>query len=244
MTRTQRIGWLAGVSLASLVAAVASSASADDDAAAAGVAVEEVIVTGTRQTGLKVEDSPAPVQVVDTQALARTGQTDLRLGLANVVPSFNAQAFGGDTANLTLSARLRGLSPNHALVLINGKRRHTTSNLAVLSGAYQGAAAADLSFIPTGAVGHIEVLTDGAAAQYGTDAIAGVVNIILKNDGEGGMISATGGEYMDEGGKTADMTVNIGTSPFEGSYLNLTAHLEQLDSVAEDVEMRHIEITG
>ncbi len=223
MTRTQRIGWLAGVSLASLVAAVASSASADDDAAAAGVAVEEVIVTGTRQTGLKVEDSPAPVQVVDTQALARTGQTDLRLGLANVVPSFNAQAFGGDTANLTLSARLRGLSPNHALVLINGKRRHTTSNLAVLSGAYQGAAAADLSFIPTGAVGHIEVLTDGAAAQYGTDAIAGVVNIILKKDGEGGMISATGGEYMDEGGKTADMTVNIGTSPFEGSYLNLTA---------------------
>lgn len=221
MTRTQRIGWLAGVSLASLVAAVASSASADD--AAAGVAVEEVIVTGTRQTGLKVEDSPAPVQVVDSAALARTGQTDLRLGLANVVPSFNAQAFGGDTANLTLSARLRGLSPNHALVLINGKRRHTTANFAVLSGAYQGAAAADLSFIPTASVGRIEVLTDGAAAQYGTDAIAGVINIIMKKDGEGGSLSLNGGEYMDEGGKTADLSVNIGTTPFEGSYLNLTA---------------------
>ena len=75
------------------------------------------IVTGTRQTGLRVVDSPAPVQVVDTSTLERTGQVDLRLGLANLVPSFNAQAFGGDTANLTLSARLRGLSPNQALVL-------------------------------------------------------------------------------------------------------------------------------
>jgi iron complex outermembrane receptor protein len=90
------------------------------------------------------------------------------------LPSFNAQAFGGDTANLTLSARLRGLSPNQALVLVNGKRRHTTGNLAVLSGVYQGAAAADLGFIPMAGIGHIEVLTDGAAAQYGTDAIAGV----------------------------------------------------------------------
>ncbi|MBR7621293.1 TonB-dependent receptor [Phenylobacterium sp. 20VBR1] len=220
MKTTTRNAWLASVSLASVLIAGAASA----QTLAAGTAeVDEVIVTGTRQTGLKVEDSAAPVQVVDTAALTRTGQTDLRVGLANLVPSFNAQAFGGDTANLTLSARLRGLSPNHALVLINGKRRHTTANFAVLSGAYQGAAATDLSFIPMASIGRIEVLTDGAAAQYGTDAIAGVINVILKKANEGGSISATGGEYMDEGGKTAALSMNIGTAPTENSYLNLTA---------------------
>lgn len=220
MKSTTRNAWLASVSLASVLIAGAASA---QTLAAAAAEVDEVIVTGTRQTGLKVEDSAAPVQVVDTAALTRTGQTDLRVGLANLVPSFNAQAFGGDTANLTLSARLRGLSPNHALVLINGKRRHTTANFAVLSGAYQGAAATDLSFIPMASIGRIEVLTDGAAAQYGTDAIAGVINVILKKNSEGGSISATGGEYMDEGGKTAAISLNIGTAPTENSYLNLTA---------------------
>ena len=220
MKSTTRNAWLASVSLASVLIAGAASA----QTLAAGTAeVDEVIVTGTRQTGLKVEDSAAPVQVVDTAALTRTGQTDLRVGLANLVPSFNAQAFGGDTANLTLSARLRGLSPNHALVLVNGKRRHTTANFAVLSGAYQGAAATDLSFIPMASIGRIEVLTDGAAAQYGTDAIAGVINVILKKNTEGGSISATGGEYMDEGGKTAALSMNIGTAPTENSFLNLTA---------------------
>ncbi|MDO9247301.1 MAG: TonB-dependent receptor plug domain-containing protein, partial [Phenylobacterium sp.] len=150
MKSTTRNAWLASVSLASVLIAGAASA---QTLAAGAAEVDEVIVTGTRQTGLKVEDSAAPVQVVDTAALTRTGQTDLRVGLANLVPSFNAQAFGGDTANLTLSARLRGLSPNHALVLINGKRRQTTANIAVLSGAYQGAAATDLSFIPMASIG-------------------------------------------------------------------------------------------
>ncbi|MDO8911588.1 MAG: TonB-dependent receptor [Phenylobacterium sp.] len=220
MKSTTRNAWLASVSLASVLIAGAASA---QTLAAGAAEVDEVIVTGTRQTGLKVEDSAAPVQVVDTAALTRTGQTDLRVGLANLVPSFNAQAFGGDTANLTLSARLRGLSPNHALVLINGKRRHTTANFAVLSGAYQGAAATDLSFIPMASIGRIEVLTDGAAAQYGTDAIAGVINVILNKNNEGGSISATGGEYIDEGGKTAAISFNLGAAPTENSWLNLTA---------------------
>ena len=220
MNSTTRNAWLASVSLASILIAATASA---QTLAAGAAEVDEVIVTGTRQTGLKVEDSAAPIQVVDTAALTRTGQTDLRVGLANLVPSFNAQAFGGDTANLTLSARLRGLSPNHALVLINGKRRHTTANFAVLGGAFQGAAATDLSFIPMASIGRIEVLTDGAAAQYGTDAIAGVVNIILKKSDAGGSISATGGEYLDGGGKTAAISLNIGAAPTENSYLNLTA---------------------
>ncbi len=191
--------------------------------AAAPEKVDAVIVTGTRTTGLKAIDSPSPVQVLDVAALERTGQPDLIQALAQNLPSFTAQAFGGDTANLTLSAKLRGLSPNHTLVLINGKRRHTTANLAVLAGAYQGGAAADLSFIPVASIERIEVLQEGAAAQYGTDAIAGVVNIILKSADEGGSVTVTGGKYFDGGGQTADVSANIGVKPFEKAFLNLSA---------------------
>ena len=184
--------------------------------------VEAVIVTGTRQSGVRAVDSAAPVQVIGDEALARTGQTDLRLAISNLVPSFTAQAFGGDAANLTLSARLRGVSANQTLVLINGKRRHGTANLAVLAGAYQGSAAADLNFIPTASIARIEVLTDGAAAQYGTDAIAGVINIILKDDDHGGSASATGGAYYESDGETYSLSANAGFAPAPGAYVNVT----------------------
>lgn len=183
-----------------------------------------VIVTGTRQQGLKAVDSAAPIQVIDNTTLQRTGQSDVMQALAAVIPSFTADAFGGDTANLTLSARLRGLSPNNALVLINGKRRHTSANLHVLGGSpSSGAAAADLSLIPLSAIDHVEVLLDGAAAQYGTDAIAGVINIILKKSSSGGNIDLTGGEYFDEGGRTGAAALNIGLKPIDNSFLNLSA---------------------
>ena len=197
----------------------AVAAAGAGDSPAGGI----VIVTGTRSTGLKVENSASPVQVLDASSLARTGQPDLMQALAQNLPSFNAQAFGGDMANMTLSARLRGLSPNNTLVLVNGKRRHGTSNLAVLGGAYQGGAAADLNFIPVAAIDHIEVLQDGAAAQYGTDAIAGVINIILKSNYRGGVANVTGGGYADGGGRTGDGSANIGLMPFETAYLSLTA---------------------
>ena len=186
-------------------------------------APEEVIVTGTRVSGLKAVDSSAPIQLVNSQSLTSTGQTDLRLSLANLVPSYTAQAFGGDTANLTLSARLRGLSSNHTLVLVNGKRRHGTSNLAVLGGAYQGGAAADLNFIPIDSIERVEVLQDGAAAQYGTDAIAGVINIIMKSASEGGSLTGSVGSYMQGDGETSSVSGNIGTKPTANSFLNITA---------------------
>ena len=181
-----------------------------------------VIVTGTRASGLKVENSASPIQVLDSSSLQRTGQPDLIQALSQNLPSLNAQAFGGDMANMTLSARLRGLSPNNTLVLVNGKRRHGTSNLAVLGGPYQGGAAADLNYIPVAAIDHIEVLQDGAAAQYGTDAIAGVVNIILKQNYKGGTANVNGGGYGDGGGHTGDGTANIGLAPFTDAFLSLT----------------------
>ena len=186
------------------------------------VKVEAVIVTGTRVGGLKAIDSASPVVVLDSTSLERTGQPDLIQAMAQNLPSFTAQAFGGDAANLTLSARLRGLSPNDTLVLVNGKRRHTTANLAVLGGPYQGGAAADLNYIPVAAIDHIEVLQDGAAAQYGTDAIAGVVNIILKKDTSGGTITTSAGQYFDKGGRTADVSLNAGFAPLDKSFVNFS----------------------
>jgi iron complex outermembrane receptor protein len=187
--------------------------------------LDEVIVTGSRQSGLKASDSPAPIQVLSAQAIqAASGNGELMNTLAQIVPSLTMQAFGFDMAGQTLQAKLRGLSPNHVLVLVNGKRRHTTANIAVDTGStYQGGAGVDLNFIPLDAIDHIEVLTDGAAAQYGTDAIAGVINIILKKNTSGGIVNASYGQYGNAGGgKTEDVSGNAGFEPTEGGYFSLT----------------------
>src|SRR3954471_16061018 len=184
--------WLLRSSIAMAIACAAPLARAQDgdaDAEVADAIAETVIVTGTRSTGVDEFASSSPVQVLSAEELQSAGRPDLMSALANVVPSFTAQAFGGDMANQTLQAKMRGLSPNHTLVLVNGKRRHTTSSLAILGGPYQGGAGVDLNFIPVEAIDHVEVLTDGAAAQYGTDAIAGVINIILRKQPSGGSVS-------------------------------------------------------
>jgi len=212
-----------GIALGIMSSSIAQAYAADEQPPEAGpVTSGVVIVTGTRATGLKVENSPSPIQVLDASSLQRTGQPDLLQALSQNLPSLTAQAFGSDMANMTLSARLRGLSPNNTLVLINGKRRHGTANLAVLGGPYQGGAAADLNYIPVAAIDHVEVLQDGAAAQYGTDAIAGVVNIILKQNYQGGVAAVNGGGYGDGGGRTGDGSANIGFAPFKDAYLSLT----------------------
>jgi len=196
------------------------------DAPAAGGeedTLQQVIVTGTRVKGIVAAESAAPIQIIAGDTLAATGKSTLIDALAQLVPSFQAQAFGGDMANQTLQARLRGLSPNHVLVLVDGKRRHTTASLAILGGsAYSGGAGVDLNFIPMAAVDHIEVLTEGAAAQYGSDAIAGVINIILKKNNSGGTIDATYGRNFDGGGSTTKVEGNAGFAPTENSFINLS----------------------
>ena len=131
------VGRAAGLAVLICLPAMAGAAAAEEAST-----VSEVIVTGTRVAGLRAVDSPAPIQVLGAPALARVGSPGLVQALALSVPSFNAQAIGNDMANETLSARLRGLSPNHVLVLVNGKRRHGTANLSILSSAFQGGAAA------------------------------------------------------------------------------------------------------
>jgi iron complex outermembrane receptor protein len=207
---------------ASTLALIAACAAPSFALAQQEANVDAIIVTGTRTTGLRAVDSPAPVQVLGADVLKRTGQPDLIQALAQNVPSFTAQAFGSDAAAFNLSIKLRGISPNHTLVLINGKRRHGTANVAVSGGPYGGGASADMALIPVASIDHVEVLLDGAAAQYGTDAIAGVVNIIQKKNTSGGTISASGGRYFDGGGLQGDFSANLGIAPTDKMYLNLT----------------------
>ena len=202
--------------------AAAATAAATDSSATEGL--EEVIVTGTRETGVRAVDSAAPIQVVSAESLKASGGSDLMSALAQVVPSLQMQAFGFDMSGQTLQARLRGVSPNDVLVLVNGKRRHTTANLAIDTGSpFQGGAGVDLNFIPLDAIDHVEVLTEGAAAQYGSDAIAGVINIILKKNTTGGDVSALYGQYGNNGdGKTEDVSGNAGFEAGTGGFFNLT----------------------
>ena len=215
---------LAGASLLALLAAnAARAAEAAAAPAPSDATVEEVIVTGTRQVGVKAADSAAPIEMVGSQQLLKTGAADLAAALQSSVPSLNIQTNGGDAAAIQVLAALRGLSPNDTLVLVDGKRRHTTSNLAVDGGSpYSGSATTDLSFIPVGAIDHVEVLTDGAAAQYGTDAIAGVVNIILKKDSGGGTFTSTGGQYYNGQGSSLTISLSHGFNLNDKGFVDVT----------------------
>lgn len=207
--------------LASVQSAPASDTQSSDisDSAATGT----IIVTGTRFSGTRAADSVDPLQVVTSTDLDKAGPPDLMSSLATIVPTFNTQAVGNDLAQETLSARLRGLSPNHTLVLINGKRRHGSANLSIVSSAFQGGAAPDLAFIPISAIKRVEVLLDGAAAQYGSDAIAGVINIILNDSVSGGHAEAYAGRYYQGDGETVGASVNAGVPLGRAGFLNLTA---------------------
>lgn len=188
--------------------------------------LDQVIVTGSREPGVTAADSAAPVQIISQDALrAASGNPDLLSALAQILPSFTMQAFGNDMAGQTLQAKLRGLSPNDVLVLVNGKRRHTAANIEVDSGPFQGAAGVDFDFIPLDAIDHIEVLTDGAAAQYGSDAVAGVINIILKKQPSGVSINGTYGNDIDGGGETGDVSANAGFAPTQNSFFNITGEV-------------------
>jgi iron complex outermembrane recepter protein len=143
--------------------------------------LQQVIVTGTRTTDRTVAESLSPIDVISPQDLATTGQTDLASALNVLLPSLDFPHTAITDGNDALRpATLRGLSPDDVLVLVNGKRYHTSSLVNYNYAVGRGSAPVDFNSIPMSAIDHIEVLRDGAAAQYGSDAIAGVVNIILK----------------------------------------------------------------
>ena len=180
-----------------------------------------IIVTGTRAVGITAAAAAAPVQVLSEDAISHVGQPNMNQVLTQIVPSFTAQTQGTDMSSFSLSARLRGRSPNHTLVLVNGKRRHGNGILQVL-GAFSGSAAPSIDLIPPDAIERVEVLQEGAAAVYGTDAIAGVLNFILKDDTEGGSLKFTGGQNYNSEGELFSASGRFATKLGEDGYLDLT----------------------
>ncbi len=163
--------------------------------------LQQVVVTGTRQSTRTVADSLAPIDVLTPADLTASGSTDLASAMATLLPSLDfPRPAINDGNDAVRPATLRGLSPDDVLVLVDGKRYHTTSLVNYNSSVGRGSAPVDLNSIPISAIDHIEVLRDGAAAQYGSDAIAGVINIVLKHGSAPGKndISINGG-IMDKG---------------------------------------------
>ncbi|WP_336970189.1 TonB-dependent receptor [Sphingobium aromaticiconvertens] len=199
----------------------------------------EIIVTGTRAVGTQAADSATPIQVLSEDAISRVGQPNLNQALTQIVPSFTAQTQGTDMSNFALSARLRGISPNHTLLMVNGKRRHGSSILQVIAGPFQGSAAPSLDLIPPDAVARVEILQEGAAAQYGTDAIAGVINLILKDQTDGGSLKVTGGQYYDSEGELWSISGNAGFKLGEDGFFNFTAfHRRQNHTTVGDGQVQ------
>ncbi|WP_254609852.1 TonB-dependent receptor plug domain-containing protein [Burkholderia lata] len=188
------------------------------------VTVQDVVVTtGTRENARKMRDAAAPVEVIGGDALRRTGQGNLRDALVQLSPSIARQAMRGDAGNLTSALTLHGLSPDYVLVLVNGKRRHSTANVSLNRGPQQGSTGVDVDLIPIAAIDHVEILRDGASAQYGSDAIAGVINVILKSDYKGGELSNTTGQTYQGDGLAQNNAANIGLRLGDAGYLDLSA---------------------
>ena len=178
-----------------------------------------IIVTGTRRSDRTIADSPVPVDVISSESLTNSGLAETNKLLNQLVPSFNfPQPSIADGTDVLRPATLRGLSPDQTLVLVNGKRRHVSALLNINGTIGRGSSAVDMNLIPALAIERIEVLRDGASSQYGSDAIAGVINIRLKKASNGGRAQASFGKYI---------TTLDGVADFDG--LQLTAGQPMLD---------------
>jgi iron complex outermembrane receptor protein len=233
------------------LALVAQPASAQGVVAAAGDtgsgdADATIIVTGTRRADRTVADSPVPVDVITADSLQTSGYTETNRLLNEQIPSFNfPQPSITDGTDVVRPATLRGLNPDQTLVLLNGKRRHTSALLNINGSVGRGTSAVDINLIPSIALSRVEVLRDGAAAQYGSDAIAGVINFQLRDAPEGGRITATYGEYNTNVRSIRDVT-RVLTGPGGTPLTNPDGTL-QVERASEDrhrVDGRTLTIAG
>lgn len=202
----------------------------------------ELVVTGTRNVGRTVLETPVPVDVISIKdIMGELPQIDLAQMLAFVAPSFNAvRNQGGDLDSHVDPVQLRNLAPNQTLVLVNGKRRHTSSLLITTTAVGSPSTSVDMMTIPAASIDRVEILRDGAAAQYGSDAVAGVINIILKKGTNKLTSNLTGGGYLNSGGQAGELTkagkpdgfnyqfdANYGFKIGDRGYLNLTGQITQ-----------------
>ncbi len=190
--------------------------------------LQEVVVIGSRNQNRTVTDTPVPVDVIPLQEVIESApQVEITQILNYIAPSFssNRQTISDGTDHVD-PASLRGLGVDHVLVLVNGKRRHNSSLVNVNGTVGRGSVGTDLNSIPAAAIERIEVLRDGAAAQYGSDAIAGVINIVLKEATDKVFLSATAGQMYEGDGEVAQFNTNYGFRVGERGFINLTGQYQ------------------
>ena len=197
-----------------------------------GIAIDELVVVGSRNKPRSLLATSVAVDVISAKSIARTPQVETGQILQYLAPSFHStqQTISDGTDHID-PASLRGLGPDQSLVLVNGKRRHTTSLVNVNGTVGRGTVGTDLNSIPANSIKRIEVLRDGASAQYGSDAIAGVINIVLKDNYEFTQIELTGGSSYDGGGEKAQINANFGAKLGQQGFINFSAAFTNREAV-------------
>ncbi len=203
-----------------LIAALASGpalAQTPSAEAAETTVLDSIIVTGTRVSDRTVAESLAPIDILTREVLQSSGTTELATALSRALPSLNfPRPAINDGTDTVRPAQIRGLSPDHVLVLVNGKRYHSGALVNVNGSQGRSSSPVDLNTIPISAIDRVEVLRDGASAQYGSDAIAGVINIVLKGNDSGGSAAVRGGQYSAGDGRQYQGNADAGFALGEG----------------------------
>ena len=238
MLRLNRATILVPVVLLAFVAALPERVEAQTGATEAAGVLEEIVVVGSRRRDRSASDSPVPVDVIGGDDFLAHGDSDLDSVLAALVPSYNvAQEPISDAATLIRPATLRSLPPDATLVLVNGKRRHRAAVIALLgAGISGGSQGPDLSVIPVIALDRLEVLRDGASAQYGSDAIAGIMNFVLKEDAEGVTLDAKYGSYFEGDGNSMTLAANVGLPLTDAGFANLSFEFKEADPTTRSAQ--------
>lgn len=216
----------------------AAVAQEESDTASKEQKIEKIAVVGSRSAPRSIGDSPVPVDIIGGDELVKNGNSDMLNLISTTVPSLNVHSQPiSDAATLIRPINLRGLSSDSTLVLLNGKRRHRASVISFLGGGINdGAQGPDLSVIPGIAMKQVEILRDGAAAQYGSDAIAGVVNFVLKDAADGGTIEIKQGEYYAGDGTSTELAANIGMPLTKDGFVNLSMQYKNVDATSRSVQ--------
>ena len=199
--------------------------------------IEEIITTGTRRADRSASDSPVPIDVISGSDFSMNAASDVQDLLRTAVPSYdvNTQPIS-DAATISRPANVRGLSPDNVLILVNGKRRHRGSIISFLGGGIaDGAQGVDISSIPSLALKQVEVLRDGASSQYGSDAIAGVINFVLRDSAEGAEVTANYGSTYEGDGDNYRIAGNIGLPLGDSGFINLTAEISDVEGTVRSV---------
>ncbi|MDE2925207.1 MAG: TonB-dependent receptor [Acidobacteriota bacterium] len=199
---------------------------------------EEIVVVGTRAQPRTVTESVVPIDVISSKDIAGQGEPDVADQLRNVLPAYNVNPQPvGDAARIIRPATLRGLAPDHTLILVNGKRRHRGAVITWLgNGVADGAQGPDISVIPSIALRQVEVLRDGASAQYGSDAIAGVLNFLVKDDSSGGSVEFRTGSFLAGDGGTHTVSGNVGLPLGPGGFANLSVEYGTTAATSRSVQ--------